>query len=53
MGSWTPFVMLILAGFFAGGVISFAKSKRYYLAGALGVATVLSLIAAVMWWSPS
>lgn len=52
-GSWVPFGMLILAGFFVGGVISFARSRRVFPAVALGIAAVLSLVAAWVWWSPA
>ena len=47
-----PFIMLALTGFFIGGVWSFARASRYYLAGALGVAALLSFVAAVVWWLP-
>ena len=51
--SWLPFAMLILAGFFVGGVISFARTKRWFLVVALSIATLLSLGAAAAWWNPA
>lgn len=53
MASWVPFLMLVLAGFFAGGVISFAKTKRWPLVAVLAVAAVLSVVAAIVWWEPA
>ncbi len=45
--------MLVLAGFLIGGVISFARSKHWVAVAVLGLATVLSLIAAYVWWHPA
>lgn len=53
MASWVPFAMLVLAGFLIGGVISFARSKHWVAVAVLGLATVLSLIAAYVWWHPA
>lgn len=53
MNSWWSLVLLALAGFFTGGVYSFAKSRRWVLVAGLGVAAVLSLIGAVLWWDPA
>lgn len=53
MDSWWSLVLLALAGFFGGGVISFVRTGRVPLAIALGVAAVLCLIGAVVWWNPA
>ena len=45
--------MLVLAGFLLGGVISFAKSKRWAGVVVLGLAAVLALGAAAAWWRPT
>jgi len=52
MQSWVPLLLLVLAGFLIGGVISFARTRRWFAVAALGIAAVLSLIGAVAWWSP-
>lgn len=46
-------VLLALAGFFAGGVISFVRAHRVPLAIAMGVAAVLCVVGAVAWWNPA
>ncbi len=51
--SWLPFALLLLAGFFVGGLISFARTRRPILVVAMAVATVLCLVGAVMWWDPA
>jgi hypothetical protein len=53
MDSWLPLVMLALAGFLIGGVISFAKSGRPKAAAVLGVGVFLCLIATFLWWQPT
>lgn len=50
MESWWPIAMLALAGFFLGGTISFIKSKTWVFAIGCGVATVLCLVASIVWW---
>lgn len=52
-GSWVPFVLLILAGFFIGGIYSFAKTKRWVLVVGMSVATVMCLVGAIAWWNPA
>ncbi len=52
MATWVPFVMLVLAGFLLGGVISFAKTKKWAGVVILGFAAVLALVAAAAWWRP-
>ena len=41
MSSWWSLVLLALAGFFIGGVYSFAKTRRWVLVAGLGAAAVL------------
>lgn len=53
MDSWWSLVLLALAGFFLGGVISFARTKRVLPAIALGIAALLSVMGAVAWWNPA
>jgi hypothetical protein len=50
MDSLWPIMMLVLCGFFIGGVISFAKAKIIVLAVACGIAAVMCGVAAVLWW---
>ena len=52
-GSWLPFVLLILAGFFIGGIYSFARTKRWVLVVGMSVAAVLCLVGAIAWWEPA
>lgn len=42
--------MLVLAGFFAGGVYSTVKAKNWVFAIGCSVAVVLCLVASAMWW---
>ena len=51
--SWWSLVLLALAGFFLGGVISFARARRVPLAIAMGVAALLCVVGAVAWWNPA
>jgi hypothetical protein len=46
-------VLLILSGFFIGGLISFVRTQRWILAVAMAGATVLSLVGVVLWWDPA
>ncbi len=53
MGSWWPFILLVLAGFFIGGVISFARTKRWFGVVVLGIGAVLCIVGAALWWAPA
>lgn len=50
MNSFWAIIMLFISGLFIGGVISFVRNKQILFAIGSGVAAVLSLVAAVMWW---
>ena len=43
----------VIAGFFVGGVYSFAKTRRWVLVAGLAVAAILCVIGAVLWWDPA
>ena len=52
--SWTVVLLLALAAFLVGGVISFARQKRPTAAAILGVLAILSIVAAFLWaWEPT
>lgn len=51
MTSWWPIVLLALAGFFIGGVYSFAKTKRWFATGVMAMAAALCLVGAALWWT--
>jgi len=53
MDSWLPLLLLAVAGFLIGGVVSFARAGRTPLAGALGVGAFLCLIGTFIWWQPA
>lgn len=51
--SWTVVLLLALAGFLIGGVISFWRQGRRNAAFVLGVLGVMSIAAAFLWaWDP-
>lgn len=50
MASVWPIMMLVLCGFFIGGVVSAVKAKIPLLAIFSGVAAILCGVAAVLWW---
>ena len=41
--------MFLLAGVLLGGVISFARNKRWFEAVLLGIGAVLAIAAAIAW----
>ncbi len=51
--SWTVVLLLALAGFLTGGVISFARQRRRNAAVVMGVLAVMAIAAAFLWaWEP-
>ncbi len=50
MASWVPIMMLVLAGFFVGGLISFVRSKSTVGSIISGIAAILCGFAAYSWW---
>ena len=50
---WTAVLLLALAAFLIGGVISFIRQKRRNAAIILGILAVMAIAAAFLWaWEP-
>lgn len=51
--SWTVILLLALAAFLIGGVISFVRQKRRNAAIVLAILAVMAIAAAFLWaWEP-
>lgn len=50
MATWWPIIMLVLGGFFVGGVVSFARQKIVIMAVGCGIAAIMCFVAAYVWW---
>jgi len=50
MASLWPIMMLVLSGFFIGGVYSAVKAKIPLMAVIAGIAAIMCGVAAVLWW---
>jgi hypothetical protein len=48
--NWYTVVMLGLAGFLIGGVISFARQRNWVGTAIMGVGAVLAGAGVVLWW---